>query len=113
MATSPRCASHTSERRWQLPVACMCLSERIARVWVHIVRVFGCLSVGGVLLMLCWATRLWRRQPSGRRQPGDLHSGKSYHSHYTRGNLQIGEMMAEFPLDPQLAKMLVTSPDFK
>lgn len=27
--------------------------------------------------------------------------------------LQIGEMMAEFPLDPQLAKMLVTSPDFK
>jgi Helicase associated domain (HA2) len=29
------------------------------------------------------------------------------------GILQIGEMMAEFPLDPQLAKMLVTSPDFK
>ena len=27
--------------------------------------------------------------------------------------LQIGEMMAEFPLDPQLAKMLVTSPDFR
>lgn len=27
--------------------------------------------------------------------------------------LQIGEIMAEFPLEPQLAKMLVASPEFK
>jgi pre-mRNA-splicing factor ATP-dependent RNA helicase DHX15/PRP43 len=26
---------------------------------------------------------------------------------------QVGSMMSEFPLDPQLAKMLVAAPDFK
>ena len=30
------------------------------------------------------------------------------------GNLtKLGELMSEFPLDPQMSKMLVTSPDFK
>ena len=29
------------------------------------------------------------------------------------GALQVGNIMAEFPLDPQLAKMMVASPEFK
>jgi HrpA-like RNA helicase len=89
-------------------VARMCLSQVIANgacVWVlecgwciaH--AVLGCATVA---LATTWKKAAW-----------GLASSKSYHSHYSRGNLQIGEMMAEFPLDPQLAKMLVTSPDFK
>ena len=66
-----------------------------------------------MLLLLLWTSN--RSIANQKRQwvACGLDAVESCHSSPILDVLQIGEMMAEFPLDPQLAKMLVTSPDFK
>ena len=69
--------------------------------------------VAECMLMLYWAPQRLCNVTIWRTEGWKLGSCSVLPLTYHFGVLQIGEMMAEFPLDPQLAKMLVTSPDFK
>lgn len=50
---------------------------------------------------------------SVRAKALDIACRAANYAHILFCGCQVGELMAEFPLDPQLAKMLVTSPDFR
>ena len=57
----------------------------------------------------------WARAPglSRRARAADGHKSALARSWAQGALTQVGATMAEFPLDPQLAKMIVAAPEFK